>query len=227
MAPVPRENAGSCRERSPLLPRRAGGRASPADWLALGISALASPFLILPLFAFVITAAYSTDWRHWLCWSTVAAFFSTGIPLLYVLNEWCSGRITDLHVMQREQRGSPFLVALLSSTVGTAVLFYGGAPLALVVVGIGIVCNGIVFALITLRWKISLHPSVYAACVICAAVLAAPGFAWGLLALPAIVWARVRRTRHSLAQGLAAIGVAAAVTLGVLALYGYLRTGPS
>lgn len=217
----PRENRGQW-----LLLVLPGDQPTLADWVALGVSALASPFLVLPCFACFLTAAYSPDWQHWLLWSSIAALFSAGIPLAYIWAGWRSGWITDLHVRQREQRLSPFLVALLSSALGTAILYRVGAPLPLVVIGIGILCNGIVFALITLRWKISLHPSVYAACVLCASVLVNLRFAWGLLALPVIIWARVHRTRHSLAQGIVAVGIASGVTLAVLNWFGWIAVFP-
>ncbi|MDH7568134.1 MAG: hypothetical protein QHJ73_00940 [Armatimonadota bacterium] len=206
------------KRRAAALLKRGGVRlCTPADWAALLVSAVASPFVVLPVFAVAITARYSPDVAHFLRWSGIAVFFSTVVPLSYVLAGVRRGRLSDVHVMYREQRGGPFAVALVSSAVGTAVLKAVGAPAPLVAVGAAMVCNGVVFAAITTRWKVSLHLSVFAGCVACAAVLVDARF-WALaLFVPAILWARVRRTRHSPAQGAVAIAVAVAVTLAVLA----------
>lgn len=197
------------------------GRAR-TDSLAFVISALASPFLVMPLFAVLITAHYAPDPGRFALWAGVAAFFSTGVPLAYIGISVRAGTITDIHVMRREQRSGPFVVALFSSGTGAAVLHLIGAPMQLVVLGLCIVVNGIAFALITLRWKISMHPSVYAASVLAAVFLLDARCAWLLAFLPAIIWARVRRTRHSAAQGVVATLLAGAITLAVLGAFGYL-----
>lgn len=208
---------------APATPAGGHCRTSFRDRLAFLISALASPFLILPAFTLALTARLSGGrWGLLLLWTAVAAFFTTVIPFLYIAIGVRAGWITDLHVMRRDQRSRPFVAALVSSAVGTAVLHWIGAPLPLVVLGVGIVANGIVFALITLRWKISMHPSVFTACVLCCTFMINTGWAWLLFFVPAIIWARIQRTRHSAAQGIAAVLVSALVTIGVLGSFGYL-----
>ncbi|HOM81902.1 MAG TPA: hypothetical protein PLU39_13515 [Armatimonadota bacterium] len=193
-----------------------------AAGVALAISAAASPYVVLPGFAFVLTWHYSPDWHHFLAWAGIAVFFSTGIPFLYILLGTRSGRITDIHVMRREQRRGPFLVSLISSAAGTVLLHLISAPRPLVALGVAIIANGIVFAAITHRWKISMHLSVYTAAVLAASVLLTRQSLWLLAFLPAVIWARTKRTRHSVSQGVAAVIVSAMVTLGVLAFFGYL-----
>jgi len=222
MRPGSPENAAG-QETARAAPSAAVPPARTAtDTAALVLSGVASPFLVLPAFAVAITARYSPDWRVFLLWSGVSVLFSSGFPLLYVLAGIRVGRITDVHVMRREQRCGPFVVALLSTAAGTAVLSALGAPLALVAPGISMVANGILFGLVSLRWKISLHPSVFAGAVICSAFLLQGWLAWLLLLLPGIVWARVRRTRHSVAQGVVAVLLAGVVTLGVLYVCGFV-----
>ncbi len=199
----------------------ASAAARVAHLAAATISVAASPFLVLPLFAGLITARYSPDIGRFLLWTALSGFFSTGITLLYIVVRVRSGQISDIHVMHREQRGGPFGVALASSAAGALVLHLVGAPLPVVVLGVATVANGVVFALITLRWKISMHPSVFAAAVLSAAYLLDGAWAWLLALLPVIVWARIRRTRHSAAQGIVAVGLALAITFLILQLFGF------
>jgi hypothetical protein len=196
-----------------------------AAWAALAISAATSPYVILPGFAFALTWRYSPDWYHFFAWSGITVFFSTGIPFLYIMLGTRAGWITDIHVMRREQRRGPFILSLTSSAAGTALLHLTNAPLPLIALGVAIIANGIVFAAITHRWKISMHLAVYTAGVLAASVLLTARSLWLLAFLPAVIWARAKRTRHSVSQGVAAVIVAAMVTLGVLLLFGYLPIG--
>ena len=178
-------------------PQALSWSARTADQLAFVISAVASPFLVLPLFAAIVTAHHASTPLDFLWWGAIAVFCSTGLPFLYIFIGTRTGRITDLHVMRRDQRGGPFLVALLSSSLGALLLYWIGAPRQMVALGVAIVANGLAFGLITLRWKISMHPSVLTASALASALLVDHRFAAVLLLLPAVVWARVRRTRQA------------------------------
>src|SRR5688500_6009709 len=86
--------------------------------VAFTLSAVLSPYLVIPVGTVAIVASVSYTRREWLIWTMLSVLFSTVIPALYVLIQVWRGRITDIHVMEREQRGGPFLVAILSSAVG-------------------------------------------------------------------------------------------------------------
>ena len=112
-------------ETSPLLRAR--------DGAAFALSAVLSPYLVIPGAPFGIVAnqhvphgqnARRTLWM----WSALSVFFSTVIPALYVVAQVLRGKITDVHVMEREQREGPFLVAILSSAVGAWAVKQFGAP---------------------------------------------------------------------------------------------------
>ena len=74
------------------------------------------------------------------------------------------------------------------------------------------VANGLLFLAVTLRWKISMHPSTLTACALMAGRLVHPAWLLALASLPLLLWARVRRGRHTWGQGAAAIVLAAVVT---------------
>lgn len=185
--------------------------------LAFAFSALLSPYLVIPLGTVGIVASQPAGARQLILWTTLSVLFSTGIPAIYVVIQILRGKITDVHVMEREQRGGPFLVAVASSFIGAVILRAINAPPEVWSIGIVLGVNGIILSWITSFWKISMHVAVLSATVL-AAVIVIPGVGvWRLIWLiPALIWARVTRGRHSIGQGLAACVVACLVTGTVL-----------
>ena len=199
---------------SPLLRLR--------DSAAFALSAVLSPYLVIPGATFGIVANQHVPpgqnaRRTLLMWSALSVFFSTVIPALFVVTQVLRGKITDVHVMEREQREGPFLVAILSSAVGAWAVKQCGAPYPVWSLNMVLAINGVVLLLITTRWKISMHVSVLSATVVAVVLLMPNAVRWPLLALiPALIWARVIRKRHSFWQGIGGCTVASIVTAGVL-----------
>ena len=190
--------------------------------VAFALSALLSPYLVIPLGTVVIVASQQGARRQLVLWTSLSIIFSTVIPALYVVLQIARGKITDIHVMEREQRSGPFVVAVISSAVGALVLWRTGAPGMVWGLGVVLLVNGLVLSWITTFWKISMHVAVLTATVL-AAYIWVPGIsAWSLLPMiPALMWARATRGRHSLWQGLAGCGVSGVLTGGVLLVIRY------
>ena len=190
--------------------------------VAFALSALLSPYLVIPVGTVLIVASQSAKPsgygppREFLLWTGISILFSTVIPAIYVVIQILRGKITDVHVMEREQRGGPFLVAVVSAALGALLLRSIGAPAVVWGIGIVLLVNGVILSWITTFWKISMHVSVLSATVLALLILV-PGLnSWTLIAMiPALMWARATRGRHSIWQGLAGCAVACAVTGGV------------
>jgi hypothetical protein len=89
-----------------------------------------------------------------------------------------------------------------------------GAPLPVWSLGVVLAVNGVVMLGITTYWKISMHVSVLSATVLAALLLIPDVQRWQLLLLiPALMWARVTRGRHSIWQGIGGCAVASIITL--------------
>ncbi|MBV9470078.1 MAG: hypothetical protein JOZ57_12640 [Abitibacteriaceae bacterium] len=184
---------------------------------AFALSALLSPYLVIPAGTVGIVASQPSSKRQLILWTSLSVFFSTVTPALYVVIQILRGKITDVHVMEREQRGGPFMVAIASCFIGALVLRQIHAPPAVYSIGIVLAVNGIILSWITSFWKISMHVAVLSATVL-AAIIVVPGIGvWRIVWLiPALIWARVTRKRHTLGQGMAACAVACVVTGTVL-----------
>ncbi|NWG75254.1 MAG: hypothetical protein HXY24_11705 [Rubrivivax sp.] len=198
----------------------------PADRAAFLLSAVASPYLILPAFILLLVGSVASDIREAVLWAGVGGAGVVGVPLLYTVVGVRQARLTDLHVRLREQRKGPFVAALVGAALSAVGLRLVGAPAPLLLGAVATVVNGLLFALITRRWKISLHPAVLAACGVLAGGTVGPSWYLTLAAVPAVIWARVRRRRHTWAQGWVASLLAAAVTGALVAGWRALDRAP-
>jgi hypothetical protein len=185
------------------------------DHLALAVSAASSPFVILCLLVQVFVRHHARPGAAGGLWTGIGIGGMVGVPLAYILGGVRRGSITDVHVAVREQRLGPFLAAIIGALLATLGLLLAGAPAPLVLMAAAVAANGVLFAWISRYWKISIHPSVLAGCVVGLGMLVSPEWLWLNLALPLVMWARVRRQRHNWAQGLAAVALAA-LTTGVM-----------
>lgn len=198
------------------------------DWkdkTAFLISAVFSPFVIIPFFIVIVVSAFATTRKEFYTFTAIGLFFSTIVPLLNAVIAVKLGKITDIHVAVREERKEPFIVALLSIAVCTVVLYLIQAPPELVKLGVVMIFNGMLFFLITMFWKISMHSSILAGVLISLSILVNNWFLAGFAVIPFLIWARIRRDRHNIYQGIIACILAAGVTYFIFYLFSLTRFG--
>lgn len=133
-------------------------------------------------------------------WAGFSVLFVAVIPFAYLIAQVARGRITDIHVRRREQRGAVFLVTLISWFIGVSLLYLLGGPRAVIaLILIGAVAL-IVFGTITRRFKISLHVGVLTGIVTIFVLLFGRGALVLVPLIPLVMWARVALRVHTLAQ---------------------------
>ena len=191
----------------------------PADALAFFLSALLSPYIVIPVGT--IGIIYLRSPREFWLWAGISLFFSTGLPLVYILIGVWRGFITDVHVMERQQRGVPFVIAIVGGFIGAFVLCRLGAQPSVWGLSVVQAVNGLAILIITHFTKISVHVSVLSATVVGATILhpAIPPYAF-LWLIPLLIWARLRRGRHSIWQGVGGFAVASLLTAFTIAVLG-------
>ncbi|MCC7491595.1 MAG: hypothetical protein IT204_04570 [Fimbriimonadaceae bacterium] len=189
------------------------------DRLALLISAVSSPFVVLPIFIGVLLTGTTLTWQQAAQWGALAAVGLVGLPLGYILLGIRRGEIGDVHVASLQQRQGPFFVGIVGAVFTAFALAVAGAPMELQLGALGMAINGLPFALISRRWKISMHPSTLAACAVLAGMVVGRIWLWTCLALPLVMWARVQRRRHDWAQGIIASLLSAGLTALMVVVY--------
>lgn len=169
--------------------------------LARGISnVLSPPVLVAPLLLIGVWLSGTPD-----AWRFAALYFLVAVVIPFVDLLWLlqRGRVSDMHLAERQDRRRPFLVTIACTTVALALLVWLGAPpvfVALVTAGL---LQAVLLFLITLVWQVSVHTAAVAA-LATLSVLIAGQQAFGMtLLVPVVGWARLRLRRHTLAQVIA------------------------
>jgi hypothetical protein len=161
--------------------------------------------------------------QPWL--STIAYWVYVGLtilaPCLYIIWLVQKGVVSDFHLPKREQRLRPLLFSLATALIAWVLFQRGDVPAALRMLASVNSIQAILFLLITLRWKISLHcatAAILAELLLCYfGPLAAP-FA---LSVPLIAWSRLHLRRHTLAQTIAGTTLGLAILTPALYVYGF------
>ena len=185
---------------------------------ATWVSRASSPTLLLAVL-YPVVGALAVGWAG-VGWAVLGMLFTVVVPAAIVDRGVRTGRYTDHHLREREQRAVPLTLAALSVAAGVVVLVLAGAPRSIAALQVAVLVTIAVATGITLVWKVSFHVAVVAAA---AAVLTLLGGGWwGLvwLGVPVVGWSRLRLRAHTPAQVVAGAALGAATTTTVLLLAG-------
>ena len=131
-----------------------------------------------------------------------------------------TGRVDGVLVATRRQRTSIYLLSIACAAIGYAVLNYMEAPVMLRAAFAGGLSGAILFTIINLWWKISLHTAFTAVLATILVVL----YGWiataGVVAVLLLAWARLVLKHHSPAQVVAGALLAGLITVAVFNLFG-------
>lgn len=190
------------------------------DRFAFFVSILSSPYLTIAAFGLWNISVYSPDFNDFLHRGALFLVFIIILPLLYVVFAMKAGAITDLHVTFRDQRGGPFIVALLGVMLLGELYHLQDTPRAIEVMTVAVAVSGVVFFVISKYWKISLHTSSLAGSIAATALLIDEKAWWLLLFVPVVIWARVYRRRHNMLQAVISFMIILGITVAVCQYFG-------
>ncbi len=191
-------------------------RGQRQERVATVVSNVAAP-PVLGVLGAVLLVMSSSEHGVWQ-WAALFGVTAVLLPSAYVLWEVMQGRISDIHVPDREQRMRPMGVALACSLLVLALFTWWPAPPNFQMLALAYGLQAVLFFVITMRWKISLH-SAAAGSLAALGWMAASNAGVALLALsvPVVAWSRVRLHRHTLAQTIT--GTALGVGVVVLSVW--------
>jgi hypothetical protein len=149
----------------------------------------------------------------------ITSFFGCILPIIGVLVFLKTGIISDFYATKRNERFIPFLTTIFSYVLGLITLAIVKAPGPITALMACYIINGIILALITLKWKISIHASGVTSPVTALVYLLGtrllPLF---LLVLP-VIWARLELKAHSKMQLTMGAIISSALTWIQMAFY--------
>jgi hypothetical protein len=182
-------------------------------WLwrcAYWTSQVASP-PVLGVAVFLLAAYLLATPAAWL-WAIGYLALAVGAPCLYIGWLVWRGKLADFHLPLRSQRIRPLLCSVLCTAGAWLVLRAATAPPLLQLLATASTLQTLLFLVITLQWKISLHSAVAANLALAALILLGGGGAPLVALVPFVAWARVHLGRHTVAQ------TAAGALLGLVVL---------
>ena len=129
-------------------------------------------------------------------------------PALYFYLRLFFGAYSDDDVSRRSERTGLYLVALLSTVIGSAVLYQVGLPRVFLRLLVAAVAVTLTCMLVNFRWKISVHSASIATLSTLATIFLHWAGALLWICAVAVGWARIRTGNHTPLQVLAGWGVA-------------------
>ncbi|MEP6985807.1 MAG: hypothetical protein ABI970_09425 [Chloroflexota bacterium] len=189
-----------------------------ARWARV-ISNLLSPPMVWSILVFVIAFHYAENRLQGLMWALTYAILVCLMPILFIAWRVHSGKISDLHMKERQERIIPFAVSIVCAIAAWQVLRMMNAPSILPLIAAVTLVELITMLVITFAWQISMHAMSISVAVVATGIVfgAAPALFVSPL-LPIVGAARLRLQRHTLAQVIAGAVVGALIPLVVLAI---------
>jgi membrane-associated phospholipid phosphatase len=169
--------------------------------LARVVTEVLSPAVIvvaLPLAVAWQSTGY--DLAPTLGWGLLVAVFYSVIPMVIMVRGARRGRWDGHWVRERERRIVPFLLCLVSTTVGLVIMLVGGAPQAVIALSWSMIATLVVVLAITRWWKVSVHATVAGGAVATIALLYGPWYLLLIAGVALVAWSRVMVEDHTAAQ---------------------------
>lgn len=183
--------------------------------LAVVLSTLGSPFVLLPLTVLLVSMRTDSPARA-LGLAAALASLSVVPLVLLIRHRVRTGRWSDHDVSDRSHRREFYPIAMVLTVVTAVGLWLLGAP-GMVVRGILVVLVLLIVGMTLSRWsKISLHTSIGAFCTVSLVAVNVWVAGGALILATAVGWARIWLERHTLWQVLSGAALGAAGGLVVL-----------
>ncbi len=163
------------------------------------VSTVFNPVVLLFPLPYLLVYKVSNDDGLSLKWFFFSSIFLL-VTCLFVMIAVKRKIFTDIDVSKREQRPLLFLFVSIIAMVYLSGLFFLQGPPILFFAITGILVGVIIFSLINLRIKASLHVASSSALIFILSILYGGNFLFLLLLIPLIAWSRVKLKRHSLSE---------------------------
>ena len=178
------------------------------------VSNILNPFLVC-LITVVLLVTYTSDsFSSAAKWTAIALVFSVAPVFIFMFVQVKRKKMESMFPEGQGQRRVIYALASAFSAVGYVMMLRFGAPHLLAVSFLAGLLAVIIFMLINLYWKISVHTAFLSSAVVVLTVVLGGQAAWVFVLLPLVGWSRLTLKMHTLAQ------VIAGAVLGVVIISG-------
>jgi hypothetical protein len=188
--------------------------------LAKFVSTATSPYVIITFFAAATIARISSGLMQFFVMYGLFIILTIVPTVGWIYWKVRRGEITDMHVMVREHRSEPFLIATFGTIICTAIYAATGTSQSFVSLGAILALNGAVFWGLSRFVKVSIHAAAFTASTLIVAAFIDMRLLWLICLLPIVIWARTMRKKHSVWEGIFASCFIALLTILAFAAAG-------
>jgi membrane-associated phospholipid phosphatase len=186
-----------------------------SEKIARVISNVLNPYIICFVTVVFVVAHTSNSFLNALKWSAIALVFSLFPVFSFILVQVQRKKLKTIFPEGQNQRKVIYALASSFSAVGYVIMLGFNAPHLLVVSFLSGMITVIVFMLINLYWKISLHTAFISAAAVVLLILYGGRAVWLFTLLPVIGWSRLKLKQHTLAQVIAGAVLSAGIISGM------------
>lgn len=190
--------------------------------LAESISEIINPILVSLIAIALLSYESTTSTTDAIKWAAILIFLCV-VPVYltaYILVRM--GRLEGIFNNTREKREQLYLAACICAGTALLILYSSGAPEQMVATITATFAAGITFALINLKWKISIHTAFITGFVVLAILL----YGWPMALLGglviAVAWSRVELKWHTSGQVVAGIVATTLIMSSSYSLFGLI-----
>lgn len=186
------------------------------------VSHIFNPFLIGLVLIILTSFGATTGAINAIKWSLILAATTILPAFLFVLFLISRNRLDSIFADVRKQRTQIYAAAIVLACMSCIVLFLLSGPLMLRTLAITGLAASVVFLVVNLFWKVSVHTAFITAAVTVLYVL------YGAISLVSVTliflvgWARLELERHSLAQAVAGTLLSVLITIPIFTLFGFI-----
>jgi len=188
--------------------------------LAFFVSVIFEPFLVTFLSWILIVAALEALTIEKMLWLLLVVIVSGLPPILILLYEKSTGKVTSWFLTQRLERRDIEAAWFLGSFLLSLGFWLLDAPRLLLAASVTLFLLSLGVTVVNFFWKISVHMVGVSFFVMMLLLVYSPGWLWLTLLLPVVAWSRIRLGHHTLTQVTVGTIVTILITYFSFSLFG-------
>jgi len=190
--------------------------------LAENISAIINPIIVSLVAIVLLSYESTTSTTDAVRWATILV--CSGVLPVYITAHVLvrMGRLEGVFNNTRKKREQLYLATCICAGLGLLILYLLGAPDQMTATMTATLAAGVTFALINLKWKISIHTAFITGFVVLAVFLY--GWLMALLGVMviAVAWSRVELKWHTSGQVVAGMTATTIIMCASYSLFGLI-----
>ena len=176
-------------------------------------SNILNPFTVCLALIFLFSFTSSPSMPEAMKWAFLSMAVSILPVFLVIIYMLRNGKLDDFYINIRAQRTRIYLLGSFCASASCITLACLGAPSILVIAFATGVSTALIFTIINLWWKISLHTALVAASATVLVLLYGWVAAATVALVPLTAWARIELESHSIAQAVSGALLAAFIVM--------------